>query len=359
MAGIFGHLNINDTERAFNVVQGQNLLWDAAQEYLARVSAEVDAVESIFIEKVTSDFKERYKLPGGGFLQRRNSDGSFGNVKAVGSWDVAYPLEDFGAAYGWNDVEIAYMTVRELSNHIETVSIQDVNTRRFELLKALLNNTQDTFLDQTGRGSLSIEPLANGDAVVYPPVLGSSTEATEDHYLESGYLAANISDVNNPFPVIVDELEHHFGAPQGGSNIISWVSSTHRTVIEALTDFIEADQKDVIPGTDVDRVTNLPSPLPGRVFGKVSGVWVAEWRSLPANYIVSVHADNPKPLVKRVDPADTGLPQGLTLITEDEVFPFKESYVRHRFGLGAGNRLNGVVMELGVGGTYSIPSGYS
>jgi len=359
MSGIFGHLNINDNERAFTVVQGQQLLWDAANEYLARVSAEVDAVEAIFIERVTSDFKERFKLPGGGFLQRRNSDGSFGNVKATGSWDVAYPLEDFGVSYGWNDVDIAYMTVKELSNHIETASIQDVNTRRFELLKAILNNTQDTFLDQTGRGSLSIEPLANGDAVVFPPVLGSTTEATEDHYLESGYLAANISDVNNPFPTIVDELEHHFGTPQGGSNIIAWVNSTHRTLIEALTDFYEADQKDIVYGVATDRITGLPTGMPGRVFGKVNSVWVAEWRSLPANYILSVHGDNPKPLVKRVDPADTGLAEGLALVTENEAFPFKESFLRHRFGLGCGNRLNGVVMELGVGGSYSIPSGYS
>jgi hypothetical protein len=61
----------------------------------------------------------------------------------------------------------------------------------------------------------------------------------------------------------------------------------------------------------------------------------------------------------RVDPASTGLGQGLQLVAESDTHPFSASHYSHRFGLGAGNRLNGVVMELGTGGTYSIPSGYS
>jgi hypothetical protein len=32
---------------------------------------------------------------------------------------------------------------------------------------------------------------------------------------------------------------------------------------------------------------------------------------------------------------------------------------RTRFGVGVANRLNAVVMELGSGGTYTIPTGYT
>jgi len=358
MANIFGHLGVNDNERVFTSTVGQTVIWDAAQEYLARVNAEMQAVASIFIEKITDGFKERYKLPGGGYLQRRGADGRYGTVKAVGKWDVAYPLEDFGAQVAWNDVDIAYMNTLELSNHLQTVTIQDINTTRFELLKALLNNTQDTFGDEY-QGDLLIEPLANGDAVVYPPVLGSQTEATENHYLESGYLSAAISDVNNPFITIVDELEQHFGTPQGGSNIVVFINNAQTAVVQNLTNFIEADQADIVYGVATERVTGLPTGMPGRIIGKCDGAWIVEWRSFPANYMLGLHMDVPKPLVKRVDPADTGLAEGLLLLTENEAMPFKGSFFRHRFGLGCGNRLNGVVMELGVGGTYSIPSGYS
>ena len=75
--------------------------------------------------------------------------------------------------------------------------------------------------------------------------------------------------------------------------------------------------------------------------------------------MLAFHLEEEPPLMRRVDPADTGLPRGLNLVATDEVFPFQGSFWRNRFGLGAANRLNGVVMELANGGTYSIPTGYS
>ncbi len=137
----------------------------------------------MFVEEQTENFKERYKLPGGGRLQRRGGYAASGAVKAYGGYDVAYPLEDFGAQLADSDVALAYMTLQDLDRHLDTIFAQDANTVRFELLKALLNNTQDTFVDPL-HGSLTIEPLANGDSVTYPPVLGSETEATDTHYLE-------------------------------------------------------------------------------------------------------------------------------------------------------------------------------
>ena len=46
-----------------------------------------------------------------------------------------------------------------------------------------------------------------------------------------------------------------------------------------------------------------------RVIGRVNGVWVVEWRFVPANYILAIHLDAPKPLMQRVDPADTLSPR--------------------------------------------------
>ncbi|HMN12584.1 MAG TPA: hypothetical protein PKD55_09700, partial [Bellilinea sp.] len=237
MSGIFGALNVNDSDRVFNATAGQRAIYDAAAAYINRINADLDAALSVFVQETTSEYKRRFKLPGGGYLQRRGTQGRPGNVKASGQWDVAFPLEDFAAAVGWNDVDMAYMTVAELENHINTVTAQNVNTVRFEMLKALLNNTQDTFVDPR-HGSLLVEPLANGDAVVYPPVLGSETEATDNHYLESGYLATAISDTNNPYPVIAAELEEHFGAPTGGSDIAVIIHPDETPGTRALASFV-------------------------------------------------------------------------------------------------------------------------
>jgi hypothetical protein len=83
-------------------------------------------------------------------------------------------------------------------------------------------------------------------------------------------------------------------------------------------------------------------------------LWVIEWRSIPENYSLTLHMSAPKPLVKRVDPEETGLGQGLQLVAVNDKFPLEGSFYRNRFGLGVGNRLNGVVYEFG-GGAYTVP----
>jgi hypothetical protein len=358
MSGIFGALGLADTERVMLSSLGQRVVFDAVNQVLGDHNADLQAALSVFVAETTSDYKLRYKLPGGGRLQRVGPSGQPGAVKAYGGWDVAMPLEDFGAALAHDRVGFAYMTAQELNRHLDTIMAQDRNTVRFELLKALFNSAQDTFVDPLW-GSLSIEPLANGDSVVYPPVLGAESEATDTHYLESNYAAANISDTNNPFVTIRDELEEHFGAQTGNSNIAVFINNAQRAKCEALTDFDEVSDRFVQPGQDTDRVTGLPSALPGRVLGRCSGCWVVEWRWIPANYMLGIHLDAPAPLMQRVDPADTGLPRGLALVAREEDNPFVSSIYSHRFGFGCGNRLNGVAFELGVGGSYTVPTAYS
>ncbi len=355
MSAIFGHLNISDSDRVYSSTVGQRAIFDAVVDYLARVNADMQRAMSVFVEETTEDFSRRYKLPGGGYLQRRGPDGRYGSVKAVGSWDVAFSLEDFGAQISGNDVDMAYMTVAELDRHIQTITLQSVNTRRFEMLKALFNNTARTFIDPL-HGSLTIQPLANGDTVVYPPVLGADAEATEDHYAETGYVPASISDANNPYAAIVADLEEHFGAQM---NVVTFINPDAESYTRDLTDFVKVAERNIQPGLGTDLATGLPAGLPGKVIGRVSNSWVSVWRYVPATFMLGINLDAPKPLIQRVDPADTGLGQGLQLVAEDEEFPFKGSFWRDRFGFGVGNRLNGVALELSAAGNdYTIPTAY-
>ena len=365
MSGIFGHLNLNDNERVYQATTGQALIFEAAQAYIDRVNADIMQAMSVFVSGTTENHKERFKLPGGGTLQRRDDSGRYGAVKATGSWDVAYPLEDFGAMLAGTDVAMAYMTVAELGNHVSTIVQQNVNTVRFELLKALFNNAQDTFVDPLW-GSLSIEPLANGDSVVYPPVLGSTTEATESHYLGSAYAAASISDTNDPYITIADELEEHFGSPTGGSDIAVFINNGQRAKTLDLAAFTPVTDMAITPGNDTATVNSVPPKIMAnsgwRVLGRhdEAGVWVVEWRHIPATWMLGVHLGAPAPLKMRVDPANTGLGQGLTLTSTDEKYPFMESIWRNRFGFGVGNRLNGAVIDLSnTDSDYDIPAAYA
>lgn len=358
MASIFGHLNISDTDRVFNTTLGQRVIWDAATDYVNRANAELNEAMALFVARTTDEFKLRYKLAGGGFLQMRGDDGRYGAVKAQGAWDVAFPILDAGAMIVGNDVAMAYMTMAELENHINTIVVQNVNTVRHWLLRRIFKSTTDTFVDPL-HGSLTIQPLANGDTVVYPPAVGATEEATDNHYLESGYAETGISDTNDPYEVVVPELEEHFGQTPGGSNIVSFINDTARAETQALTDFFEVKDDFIRTGANTDVPVNLPR-VPGRIIGRhKAGTWISVWNFVPANYLVAIHLEADPPLIKRVDPADTGLGVGLQLVATHKEFPFEESIWRHRFGFGAGNRLNGVVMEFGTGGSYGAPSAYS
>lgn len=358
MTGIFGILGLQDTDQSFINTIGQRVVFDAANQYLQQATTEMERAASVFIEQTTQDFKERYYLPGGGRLQRRGGQAQSAAAKASGYWDVAYPLEDFGVQVSGDDVALAYMTLPQLQRHLDTVVIQSTNTMRYEILKALLNNTARTFVDPL-KGSLTIQPLAlAGDGVLYPPVLGSETEATDTHHLETNYASASISDTNNPLVTIRDEIEEHFGAMTGGEEIVVFINNAQTTVIKALTDFDEVPDSRIRVGDSISVPNRLPN-VPGRIIGRGSGVWVVEWRWMPANYMFGMHLEAPAPLKMRIDEAATGLPSGLQLVSNEITHPFNMAHYRHRFGIGVGNRLNGVVLELGTGGSYSIPSGYS
>lgn len=356
MAGIYGLLNLSDNDRSYVNTVGQELVFEAANEYLAMHNADMMAAYTVFVQEETETFKERYKLPGGGRLQRRGGQAQSAATKAGGQWDVAYPLEDFGAQVTGDDVAMAYMRLDELDRHLQTVTIQDMNTMRFEMLKALYNNTARTFTDPL-HGSLTIQPLAiTSDGVTYPPVLGSESDATENHYLGLNYAATAISNTNNPYETLRNELEEHFGTPQGYGNIAVFIHPDEVPETEDLGDFTPAADMGIRYGDDTDLANALPR-VPGRVIGRVNGVWAVEWRWMTSGYLLAVDLDAPAPLKIRRDPADTGLQRGLHLKSRDATYPLEAAHYRHRFGVGVGNRLNGVVAQLGTA-TYDIPTAY-
>lgn len=361
MSGIYGALGLApDSSREYLNTIGQDIVWDAARAVVEGYARAFETAQRFFVEKQTEEHTLRYQLAGGGYLQRVTKEGRAFAVKATGKWDVAFPLEDFGAQIAGDRVSLAYMRMEDLDRHLDTVFAQDSNTRRYEILKAILNNAARTFVDEH-KGSLTIQPLANGDGVLYPPVKGSDTEAAENHYIESGYASGSISDTNNPLITIIDELDEHFGVVTGGNNNAILINNLQTSKIEALTEFVPVTFNNESPGQDTATVTGIPSELlamDGKVIGTYRGAWIMEWRWMPANYLFGRNMNAPAPLLERIDPKDTGLSGGLKLVSEEEVHPWRAAIYDDRFGYGTGNRLNGVVIELGTGGTYTVPAGY-
>lgn len=358
MATIFSHLGIKDTDRSFTDTLGQKVVYDLIAEYLMSGNDMLEQAMSVFVEAVTQDHQERYRLTATGRLQRTRDGAKPAVSRTVGYWDVAYPLDNFADALTVTDIARAYMTAAEFQMYLDGTYQMGVNTRRYEILRRLFNNSAYTFEDEI-KGALTIQPLANGDATKYPPTLANEeTEETEDHYLVSGYAPAAISDANNPYVTLRKELVEHFGRNTGGPNVITFINDAQQTLTESLTDYVPVVDRFITPGNDTD-VPTTAVPGPGELIGRTNGCHVKIWDSIPENYILSVHLDAPKPLKERVDPADTGLPRGLRMVAEQPDHPLQNWYWRDRFGYGTANRLNGALMFLDAGALYVVPSKYA
>jgi hypothetical protein len=354
MATIYGLLGIEDRDATIDSV-GQRTVYEATQELLDRHNADVEAATRIFVEETTTNYQENYWLPGGGMMQQSTRLTRPGAVKPIDSYTVAFDLLDFRDQLAWDDISMAYMTVAKYEMAVKNIAIRHANTVRFQILRHLLNNTNATFVDEI-RGSLTVRRLANTDGTLFPPVVGSDDAADDEHYLESNYTAANISDTNNPFVTIRNELEEHWGA----GDVVAFINNAQRAKVEALTDFIPVSNRFVQEGSATPTVVGNGPDVPGVVIGRVNDVWISEWRWMPANYILGVDTMQPGPLKRRIDEPTSIKGRGrLELVAEQDEFPLRESFWRFREGYGIGNRLNGVVVELGTGGGYSVPSLYA
>lgn len=360
MGQLLGALGLNDSEREYVNVVGQSVVYDAIKSITDRYNADMATATSIFVSETTEEYKMRYKLAGGGTMQRLTGNAARPMaVKPTGSWDVAFPLDGFGDQIAEGRIDYAYMLINELDAAITSIQLRATNTRRYEILKRLFKNTQTDFLDPR-KGSLAVQGLANGDSVLYPPTLVNESEATDNHYLASGYASSSISDTNNPFKVMVREVEEHFGFAAGGRNFLVFTNSTQTDKIMGLTDFNDVPDSYLRMGANADVPTGFPRiPNSSKLIGRTdSGCWVAEWDiAVPDGYMVGVHLEAEPPLKERVDPADTGLARGLELISESSEHPLTNSFWSLRFGYGAANRLNGVVMQMTTG-SYAIPTAY-
>lgn len=358
MPTIFGVIDLEEAQLEWTLQKfGEVILYEGATEFLNMHNMDLEKLLAIFVEQETERFKETYRLPGNGRMQRRGEYARAGARRVQGSWTVEYPILDFSDEVVLTRIEAGYMTVAEFQLHVEGVTIADINTHRFEILRRLFNNTADTF-DDVINGSLTIQPLANNDATLYRPVLGADDPATEDHYLASGYASGSISDTNNPFPVVRQELEHHFGTPTGFGNVMAFINPNQVAVVEDLTDFVAVEDIGINYGDDTDLAEMLGVQIPGRLIGRCNGVWISEWYHMPADYLLATDIDMPGPLKRRVDPAATGLPRGLTMIPDNDRHPIQNSIWSNRWGYGAGNRLNGVVMHF-TAGAFAVPAAFA
>ena len=297
----------------------------------------------------TTDYTTRYKIGGGGTLQPLDEWGNPLPVRDAGYYDVAFPIQGGGTAWGDNRVSRALMTVAEADRFTAGALRRDADWMRRHILAAMFDNTSWTFADEE-KGSLTVQPLANADAVTY--LRSNGTVATDTHYM---FQAAAIADATNPFPTWRTELAEH---PENAGPYVAYVPTALRASIMGLSNFVDVADPNINPGIMAPTLTNTPGRGIGdEVLGYVDGIWIVEWSFLPATHgIVVARGASAKPLKMRQYGA--AALQGLFRENFSSDGNLNENRFIRYCGFGAYNRVGALAFHIGAG-AYAIPTGYT
>jgi hypothetical protein len=351
MTTIYGAIGIQDRNATVDSV-GQRVVFDTINQFAARQEAELDSAARLFVQEETDLYSEQYYLPGSGMLQAAANLSRPGAVKSIGTWSTGYPIEDGRDQVAVDDIAAAYMNGPQLEAHVRGVFNRYTNWRRFLMLRSLLNKDNESVTDPI-HGAITVKRLANGDADEFPPIIGSATQGTENHYLGTNYAAADISDTNNPLKTLSTELSEHFGDGMK----VAFINAANQDKISALTAFYDRVPQYVQLGANGDTATAAGLAVPGTFIGAANDVAVFVWNWIPSGYILGVDATQPAPLKKRVD--SVASLRGFGLVATQQEYPLTGSFWRAREGYGVANRLNGVALQLVASTSYTTPTAYA
>lgn len=317
----------------------------AIQQSIDEYQRQMDEMLMILVQK-TTEYSMRYQLPGSGTLQPLDEHGNPLPVLPSGYYDVGLPIQGGGTAWGDNRITRALATVADANRNTLTVQNADLDWMARHILAALFTNTTWVYTDPD-KGSLTIQPLANADAVTY--VRRGGVSSTDSHYLAQ---ANAIGNSDNPYPTIYAGLFEH---PSNSGPFVSYIASDLVASTQALSTFVEIGDPDVKVGSDQATVVgSLAQGFGDQVLGKVGNMWVVEWGRLPNGYILSL-AQGADPVVgMREYPA--AAVQGLFPEFQNvDGNRYLNKFIRYA-GFGVMNRIGAVVMRVG-NASYAIPSG--
>ncbi len=344
---LYGFHNLGDIAAARISGTNQEAVNDAINLAVAEHNETITALMALFVDRTTL-YTERYAQAGAASLQPLDDNGRALPIKPGGYYNVAYPIQQGGSAWGANYVTRAKMTVADAERATALMLMADMNWMRDRILAALFSFATWTYPDPL-YGDLTIQPLAlASDSVTYGVVGGSA--ATDTHMLAQANAIGAGAD--NPYPLIYADLVEH---PQNSGEVVVLIPTALKATTQALTTFTQVADPNIQAGSGVDRlIGSLGVATPGRLIGyEDSGVWIVEWPTLPATHMIAVMTGGDRALAMREDPEPEL--QGFNRVAERDNHPFYESQWLRRAGFGARNRVGALVYRVG-NGTYDEPA---
>ncbi len=348
MSLLYGFESLKDLASKRVTEIGVGLVNAAINQSVAEHNRQMAAIMGLLAKPVT-EFKVTYRTPTAARLQALDEFGRARPIKTLGKYDVSFPIQSGGAAWGTTRIMREKMTVQEANDATSALISADIRWMRDHALAAIFNNSTWSFVDDE-HGALTIKGPANGDSDVYMVMTGADSGTTDDHFKAQ---AAAIADVSNPFSADYLELSEH---PENGGEVVALVASDLKSSIEGLTNYVPVSDPNLqLASTKNQLVGSLGVSLPGKLIGYVDKVWVCEWKAMPSSYYVMVSTQGEAPLGLREHPE--GSLQGFNRVSERSDHPFYESQWERHAGFGAWNRTGAVIRRIG-NAAYAVPANY-
>lgn len=327
-------------------VENRPAINTAIQQALAEHNRQWTALYGLLASR-TTEYQLRFKAANNHRLQALDELGRARPVRRAGEYKIGFPIQKAGVALGETYEERIKMSVQDVNDTLSELETGDITWNIEHALAAYFDNAGWTYEDPM-HGAIEVKGLANGDSTLYNVKAGASQGATDNHYLAQ---ANAISDADNPYPEIYEELTEH---PENSGQVVAVIASDLRTGTEGLANFTAAPDPNLTQGINETRLTgNLGAAVPGEVIGYVDGVWVSVWQSMPAGYISAVVTQGERPLLFRED--EFAQLQGFNAEAEREDYPYLERQYVRRGGYGGWNRIGGLVFQVGAA-AYSVPT---
>jgi hypothetical protein len=317
---------------------------------LAEHNRQLNALLSIFVTP-TNERSRQYKQGGARRLQPGTEESRPIPTLSGLTYDVGFPLQRGQDALGFTYEASQTATVSEVNQAVADMRQGDIRWMRDHILAALLDNTSWSFSGDE-QAAVTVQPMANADTVTYLLAAGGDAGATEDHYVAQ---VAAIADATNPYDDLRDDLLEH---PENtGEDVIAFIPSGLVATTRLLANFYPEADDNITLGSGESRLARtLGIETPGRLIGYVDGVWVVEWRYMPANTILGVATGGERPLAMRELP---NLP-GFRRDAERNNYPWYSEIYTRRAGFGGNNRVGAAVYQVSGGDTtYDIPTNFS
>lgn len=259
------------------------------------------------------------------------------------------PLKDYGGALGWTYLALRRAHAGKLDLDIRALIEKAGNLWEWALLNRLFKSVYET-VGSTGKSV----PLADGgtaDSEYVPPSYeGRTFLYTHNHYGRAadsaeGRLAAVKAmaghllehGINSPWDLVIPEADK-----------ADWAG---------VTGFKKPD-RGVLSTAGVEVRASIPEDTYIGII-EVDDGWfkVKPTPRLPTDYAGAFKPQGNgsvnNPLVVRYE---EGYPLGLTLVGQIEEYPLQDAVALFTFGVGIGNRLNGVCYKFASSGDYTDPT---